>query len=472
MKQEDLIKKLENMKTPDIEIQSHKQRLKLALLSSGYFKEKPIMFWTKRLVPAGVALALILVVGFGVIQPKLQIARAMEIAKNDPQIQKVMEETGAVIKEVKIKDGRAYVLLAMPEEELPSIIKETGRLLKGIGERTGERKLGIGEEGIEVAPVPMQIGIVSVDEKGEVKTFTGTVVEINLKARRVEKLELVEKMKIDITPLTAEEKARAIEIAKSDPKIQEMINLEEAQVAVKPMPSFKLRLEENPDDGMKAISADPNEDKRANVIFRWGNGRQDIITVNLTTGKVEGAMGFGRMPAESIHKPMLEFPEPITPKLLIIEKKLVKIAEQDSRVQELTKGMKSKFKLHWEKENTLVLRGTIDGKDYEITIDLENEKVESVQELEPGVIHPIEEHTLLYRPETWGQKPPEEKPYGIIFSSESGSKTLEELLESAELISENEEEGLKTYCLPDGKILEVIRKDGLQSVKIMDKIEE
>ncbi|MCD6233182.1 hypothetical protein J7J81_02265, partial [bacterium] len=76
MKKEDLIKKLENIKTPDIEIQSHKQRLKMALLSSGYFKKKPIMFWTKRLVPAGIALALILVVGFTVIQPKLQIAKA------------------------------------------------------------------------------------------------------------------------------------------------------------------------------------------------------------------------------------------------------------------------------------------------------------------------------------------------------------------------------------------------------------
>jgi len=58
MKKEDLIKKLENLKTPEIEIQSHKQRLKMALFNSGYFKERTIMFWTKRLVPVGVALAL------------------------------------------------------------------------------------------------------------------------------------------------------------------------------------------------------------------------------------------------------------------------------------------------------------------------------------------------------------------------------------------------------------------------------
>ena len=125
MKKEDLIKQLENIELPEIEIQSHKQRLKMALLNqhqklhfgtgqdSGYFWNKIML---KRLIPAGVALALILVVGFTVIQPKLQIARAMEIAKNDPQIQQLMKDYGVEIKEVKLQDGKAYVLLALPEE--------------------------------------------------------------------------------------------------------------------------------------------------------------------------------------------------------------------------------------------------------------------------------------------------------------------------------------------------------------------
>lgn len=42
MEFKDLEKKLENIKTPSIEIQSHKQRLKLALLNSGCFKEEKI----------------------------------------------------------------------------------------------------------------------------------------------------------------------------------------------------------------------------------------------------------------------------------------------------------------------------------------------------------------------------------------------------------------------------------------------
>jgi len=37
MKHEDLIKKLENLETPEIELQGHKQALKMALLSSGRF---------------------------------------------------------------------------------------------------------------------------------------------------------------------------------------------------------------------------------------------------------------------------------------------------------------------------------------------------------------------------------------------------------------------------------------------------
>ena len=366
MRQEDLIKKLENLKTPDIEIQSHKQRLKMALLSSGYFKEKPIMFWTKRLVPVGVALALILVVGFTIIQPKLQIARAMEIAKNDPQVKELMEEYGVEIKQVKLRDGKAYVLLAIPEAKLPP----------EIGERT---LYTVDREGGAPEPAPMY-GVVSTKE-GETQFFTGSVVEVNLKARKVVKLELLKERKLLITPLTEEAKARAIEIAKSEPKIKEMISdIDEREIIVKPMPPFRLRLDEDPDDGVEITSADPNEDKRASVIFK-SDEMQDIITVNLTTGKVEGAMSAGRI------EPQSEYPYPIKAKLYL---------------------------------------------------------------------KPEEVETSL----------PDEGEVNIIFGDESGSKSLEELLKGAELISEDEEEGLKTYRLPDGKILEVKDKDGAMWVKI------
>jgi len=315
MKKEDLIKKLENIKTPDIEIQSHKQRLKMALLSSGYFKKKPIMFWTKRLVPAGIALALILVVGFTVIQPKLQIAKAMEIAKKDPQIQQLMKDYRLEIKQVKVQDGKAYVLLALSEENLPSGLEK--------------RALGSEETGMRG---PGQMFMAYQNPKtGEIIESSGSVAEIDLKAAKVANLKqvgIVEPIEgkdpaigkytgelkkietVNVAPLTKEEKAKAIEIAKSEPKIQEMIpDLEQREVIVKPLPPLKLRLDEDPDNGIKVSPANPNEEKRVNVIFK-SDEAQDIITVNLTTGKVEGAVSFSTGKTE---KPQSQYPVPIKP---------------------------------------------------------------------------------------------------------------------------------------------------------------
>jgi len=149
-------------------------------------------------------------------------------------------------------------------------------------------------------------------ETGEVIEFSGSVAEIDLKAKKVEKLEMVEtmKLKFNLAPLTEEEKARAIKIAKTEPKIQEMIpDLEKREIIVKPMPPLKLRLDEDPDDGMEVTSADPNEEKRANVIFK-SDEMQDIITVNLTTGKVEGAVSYS---TSRIERSQSEYPHPIYP---------------------------------------------------------------------------------------------------------------------------------------------------------------
>ncbi len=71
MKHEDLIEKLENLETPEIELQGHKQALKMALLSSGRFKERTIRDWTKILAPVATAMLLIAVMGlFAVYRPE------------------------------------------------------------------------------------------------------------------------------------------------------------------------------------------------------------------------------------------------------------------------------------------------------------------------------------------------------------------------------------------------------------------
>jgi inhibitor of cysteine peptidase len=69
MKHEDLIKKLENLETPEIELLGHKQALKMALLNSGRFKERTIMNWAKILAPITAAVLLIAVMGFFVGNP-------------------------------------------------------------------------------------------------------------------------------------------------------------------------------------------------------------------------------------------------------------------------------------------------------------------------------------------------------------------------------------------------------------------
>ena len=416
MEKEDLIKKLENIETPNIEIQSHKQGLKFALLNSGYPAESgTIMFYTKRLVPVGVALALILVVGFTVINPKLQIARAMEIAKNDPQIKELMEEYGVEIKQIKLQNGKAYVLLTLPGENLPPELEE--------------RTLGTEEEAAPKGGMrgPGQFFISYQDPvTGEITQSSGSIAEIDLKAKRVRKLEMVEKMKINIAPLTAEEETRAIEIAKSEPKIQEMIpDLEKREIIVKPLPPLKLRLDEDPDDGMEITSADPEEDKRANVIFK-SDEYQDIITINLTTGKVEGAVSFST--GSKIERPELEHPYPIKLKLYLEpngietlsnegviemyegvkpnedittnEKEifaaiLKEIGEKDDRIKDLLKDndyeilevirskpitTKTETSIETRVETaTVVLEKESTGENYWITIDLANNTVKSIE---------------------------------------------------------------------------------------------
>jgi inhibitor of cysteine peptidase len=70
MKHEDLIKKLENLKTPEIELPGHKQALKMVLLSSERFKKRTIMDWTKLLAPVATAVLVIAVMGlFAVYRP-------------------------------------------------------------------------------------------------------------------------------------------------------------------------------------------------------------------------------------------------------------------------------------------------------------------------------------------------------------------------------------------------------------------
>jgi inhibitor of cysteine peptidase len=70
MKHDDLMEKLEHLKTPEIELRGHKRALRMFLLNSGRFKERAVMNWTKVLAPITAAVLLIALVGVFVM-PKL-----------------------------------------------------------------------------------------------------------------------------------------------------------------------------------------------------------------------------------------------------------------------------------------------------------------------------------------------------------------------------------------------------------------
>jgi uncharacterized secreted protein with C-terminal beta-propeller domain len=81
MKHDDLIKKLENLETPEIELSGHKRALKMALLSSGRFRKRTAMDWTRMLAPVATAVILIAVVGLLVDTPGRLYLGGSQISK-------------------------------------------------------------------------------------------------------------------------------------------------------------------------------------------------------------------------------------------------------------------------------------------------------------------------------------------------------------------------------------------------------
>ncbi len=113
MKEEDLINKLENLETPDIDLPGHRQALRAALINSDRFHRRTAMGWARILAPVAAAVALIVVFGFfNIIQPRMQIAQATEIAMGDARVRALMTEYGLQISEVQLQDGEAFLLLS------------------------------------------------------------------------------------------------------------------------------------------------------------------------------------------------------------------------------------------------------------------------------------------------------------------------------------------------------------------------
>ncbi|MFO7773866.1 MAG: hypothetical protein R6V59_08065 [Dehalococcoidia bacterium] len=183
MKQEDLIKKLESLETPEIELSGHRQALRMALLNSGRFRQRNVMDWARILAPISAAVVLLVVVGFfHLIQPQLQIAQAKEIAGNDPHVQALLEERGLEISEVKVQDGEAFVLLA-PQSSSTVLYSST---------REGSRFFRWSLPFLPESSVPTP-GEVSPTPPGEL--LPGYVLRIDLLEKKVSELGEIDEVK-------------------------------------------------------------------------------------------------------------------------------------------------------------------------------------------------------------------------------------------------------------------------------------
>jgi len=192
MREEELIKKLERVELPQIELQSHRRRLRMALLNAGYLQRQrqvAILDLAKSKVIGGIdtmirglvsrqpvwktavigILALALITGLAITLPRLtgQSAEALaaDIAENSPQVRAALN--GEPIVEVKI----------------------------------------IGADGDEVR-------VLCQGEEGRL-----ALANVNLAVKKVTYVQ-----KIKFPEFSDEEKARAIEIAKADPKVQELLD--------------------------------------------------------------------------------------------------------------------------------------------------------------------------------------------------------------------------------------------------------
>ena len=251
MKDEELIKKLEGVRFPEIEIQSHKAGLRFALLNSDYFRKPDYVgIFRKSLAFSVPALTLLIITGVLVIGPKLTEARVLGIAKNNPEIQKLMKENNMIFSEVKIKDDIAYVLISAPQEN---------------------KRLEKNNSSI----------IIQKFEKND-NSVEGAIVELNLKENKVVKINLIKGE--EVAPLIEGEKESAREIVESEEVVGNMIP--EGAKIEKIQSSFPQKIQLLEKDNSVQVVSKPESDRKASVHYNL-DGKEWVIQVNLDEKRVE-----------------------------------------------------------------------------------------------------------------------------------------------------------------------------------------
>ena len=240
---EDLIKKLEEISFPEIEIPGHKRKLRETLFGK-YPEEKRI--WAvfnilQKTIPLGIAIILIFFAINNLIYPHYNLSKAKEIALKNPQVKELIEK-GGKIKDIEIIKNQAY-LLVQPIREEEMAIPELEKM---------------GAAGVR---------------KAEKEEISGALIQVNLKGKEINK---IEKLSPQAIPLAEKEEGLAKEIAEKNPQIQEIIKKEAKIKEINPLPSYQMKLLKE-DDSIKVVP----EEKKVQIIYEFDNnllkGEVDLI---------------------------------------------------------------------------------------------------------------------------------------------------------------------------------------------------
>jgi len=247
--EEDLIKKLEKVEFPEIEIPGHKANLKKALIDFKYGKKErrfwePASLFSKRSLAFSlsggiVALLLLTILLNFPVEPQYALAEVEQIALENQEIRGLISE-GGKIQDIKIIDKKAYVLITDSKKiNLPAFLLQSGEL-------------------------------------EENRKETAVLAEISLKKRMVVE---IKEVILKLRPLTNKQKERAEEIFKSsavngNSKIKEIIPT---------APSFS-KLEIVSKNGGAEVSS--TDEQNAKIRYET-EGTEKEAEINITKGSVE-----------------------------------------------------------------------------------------------------------------------------------------------------------------------------------------
>lgn len=188
MTEQDLIKKLEQAKIPEIELLSHKKELRAYLLKQG-FKKEPLL--RRQLLPMGLAFIILLALAFNMTNlwqlGQTSPALAKTIAMKDSRFRSLIE-SGAIVVDTQMADSKAYMLVSLTGA--PAEKTQLEEFDSGISQNSQELLI----EAPQVNPIP----------KSEF------LVEINLKDKKVSQ---ITKVIASSSALSNQDKEKASSIA-------------------------------------------------------------------------------------------------------------------------------------------------------------------------------------------------------------------------------------------------------------------